>query len=115
MNLLLQRAAVKIDGLEKRITALSGNIRDAQATRFNYIILTGLVAVTITMMCALGWIAIQSQDVNETNKWFYNEYKNSRQLSTRYHLPSKSVLSLSQRVSKNTVVTAWPFWIYLYY
>ncbi|KPX18407.1 hypothetical protein [Pseudomonas syringae] len=76
----LHRAAMKIDDLEKRITHLSGNIRDAHAARFNYIVLAGFVVVTIVMMCAMGWIAITSQDVNETNKWFYNEYKNQRAL-----------------------------------
>lgn len=71
----LNRAAAKIEALEQRITNLSGNIRDTQATRFNYIVLGGFVAVTIAMVCIMGWIAITAQDVNETNKWFYNEYK----------------------------------------
>lgn len=34
----LQRAAIKIDDLEKRVSALSGNFRDTQASRFNYIV-----------------------------------------------------------------------------
>jgi hypothetical protein len=74
----LNRAAVKIDNLEKRITDLSGNIRDTQATRFNYIVLAGFVVSTLAMVGAMGWIAVKSQDVNETNKWFYNEYKAQR-------------------------------------
>ncbi|RMV62646.1 hypothetical protein ALP06_01686, partial [Pseudomonas coronafaciens pv. atropurpurea] len=74
----LQRAALKIEGLEKRVTTLSGNVRDTHATRFNYIVLAGFVAVTISVVCAMGWVAIKAQDVNETNKWFYNEYKKQR-------------------------------------
>ncbi|MDG6381266.1 hypothetical protein QCD83_20620 [Pseudomonas savastanoi pv. phaseolicola] len=71
----LQRASIKIDDLEKRVSALSGNFRDTQATRFNYIILGGFVAVSIAVVCAMGWVAIKAQDVNETNQWFYHEYK----------------------------------------
>ncbi|MGP5367280.1 hypothetical protein ACTXN4_07375 [Pseudomonas helleri] len=74
----LNRAAVKIESLEKRITNLSGNVRDTQATRMNYIILSGFVMVTVAMICAMGWIAVKSQDVDDTNKWFYNEYKAQR-------------------------------------
>jgi hypothetical protein len=74
----LNRAAVKIDNLEKRITDLSGNVHDTQATRFNYIVLVGFVVSTLAMVGAMGWIAVKSQDVNETNKWFYNEYKAQR-------------------------------------
>lgn len=74
----LNRASVKIEALEKRITDLSGHIRDTQATRFNYIVLAGFVAVTISMIGAMGWVAIKAQDVNETNKWFYKEYKAQR-------------------------------------
>ncbi|WP_116799588.1 hypothetical protein [Pseudomonas syringae] len=71
----LQRAAIKIDDLEKRVSALSGNFRDTQASRFNYIVLSGFVAVSIAVVCAMGWVAIKAQDVNETNRWFYHEYK----------------------------------------
>lgn len=76
----LNRATLKIENLEKRITDMSGNVRDTQATRFNYIVLAGFVAVATVMVVAMGWIAIKAQDVNETNKWFYNEYKTQRAL-----------------------------------
>lgn len=71
----LNRAAAKVDGLEQRIKNLSGSIRDTQATRFNYVLLAGFVAISIIMVGAMAWIAITTQDVNETNKWFYQEYK----------------------------------------
>jgi hypothetical protein len=74
----LNRAADRVDNLESRLKALSGNVRDTQATKFNYLILSGFIAVTVVMMAAMGWIAVKSQDVNETNKWFYNEYKSQR-------------------------------------
>lgn len=76
----LNRATLKIENLEKRITDMSGNVRDTQATRFNYIVLAGFVAVATIMVVAMSWIAIKAQDVNETNKWFYNEYKTQRAL-----------------------------------
>jgi hypothetical protein len=71
----LNRAAVKIDQLETRLTALSGNIRDTQATRFNYLMLAGFVVLAAIMLSGMTWLAFKSQDVNETNKWFYEEYK----------------------------------------
>lgn len=74
----LNRAADRVDSLESRLKALSGNVRDTQATKFNYLILAGFMAVTVAMIAAMGWIAVKSQDVNETNKWFYNEYKSQR-------------------------------------
>lgn len=74
----LNRASIKIEELEKRILDLSGNIRDTQATRFNYIVLAGFVASALAMVCSMGWIAVKAQDVNETNKWFYNEYQAQR-------------------------------------
>lgn len=74
----LNRAAAKIESFEQRINNLSGSIRDAQATRFNYMVLGGFIAVTVAMVCTMGWVAITAQDVNETNKWFYNEYKSQQ-------------------------------------
>ncbi|KPW85225.1 hypothetical protein ALO75_200136 [Pseudomonas syringae pv. coryli] len=32
------------------------------------------------MVGGMTWIAIESQDVSETNKWFYQEYKAQRAL-----------------------------------
>lgn len=74
----LGRATVKIENLETRILAASGNLRDKQATRFNYIILAGFVVAAVSMVAAMGWITIKAQDVNDTNKWFYSEYKAQR-------------------------------------
>lgn len=74
----LNRATVKIENLETRIAAASGNIRDTQATRFNYFMLAGFVTAAVVMMAAMGWITVKTQDVNETNKWFYSEYKEQR-------------------------------------
>jgi hypothetical protein len=71
----LNRATVKIEQLETRLTALSGNIRDTQATRFNYLMLAGFVVLAAIMLSGMTWLAFKSQDVNETNKWFYEEYK----------------------------------------
>lgn len=74
----LNRASAKVDDLQKRVETLSGNTRDVHATRFNYILLIGFV---ITLLLALGtvsWLAIVSQENNETNKWFYSEYKAQR-------------------------------------
>jgi hypothetical protein len=30
------------------------------------------------MIGSLAWLSIKAQDVNETNKWSYNEYKAQR-------------------------------------
>ncbi|RMP93522.1 hypothetical protein ALQ14_200036 [Pseudomonas savastanoi pv. glycinea] len=37
--------------------------------------LAGLVMLAAIMLGGMTWLAIESQDVNETNKWFYEEYK----------------------------------------
>lgn len=71
----LNRATIKVDQLETRLTALSVNIRDTQATRFNYMMLGGLLLLAAIMLGGMTWLAIKSQDVNETNKWFYQEFK----------------------------------------
>lgn len=76
----LNRATVKIEQLEARIISLSGNVRDTQATRFNYIMLAGFVLLAAIMLSGMTWIAFTSQDVNETNKWFYEEYKAQNKL-----------------------------------
>lgn len=71
----LQRASSKVEALEQRIVSMSGNVRDAQATRLNYLLLAGFVTLAVVMVSAMGWLAYKAQDVNETNKWFYEEYK----------------------------------------
>lgn len=79
----LNRATIKVDQLETRLTALSGNVRDTQATRFNYMMLGGLLLLAAIMLGGMTWLAIKSQDVNETNKWFYQEYKSQNTLLDR--------------------------------
>lgn len=74
----LLRASTKITAIEKQVASLSGATRDVHATRFNQIILVGFVAMTLLMIGFLGVTALKSQDVNETNKWFYDEYKAQR-------------------------------------
>jgi len=79
----LNRATAKIDQLESRLTNLSGSVRDTHATRFNYIMLAGFISLAAIMIGGMTWLAIESQDVNETNKWFYNEYKSQANLLNR--------------------------------
>lgn len=79
----LSRATEKIASLENKVTSVSGSIRDTQATRFNYIILSAFVIVAVMMIGSLSWLAIKTQDVNETNKWFYDEYKAQRKVIDR--------------------------------
>ncbi|WP_225776356.1 hypothetical protein [Pseudomonas sp. Marseille-Q5115] len=74
----MTKAAIQIEQLESRVKALSGSVRDTQATRFNYILLAGFVAVALTMIGAMGWLAIKAQDASETNKWFFDEYQAQR-------------------------------------
>lgn len=74
----LLRASSKLENLEILITKASGNLRDTHATRFNYIILASFMVLVVIMICSLAWLSIKAQDVNETNKWFYNEYKAQR-------------------------------------
>lgn len=74
----LQRASLKLDNLESLIAKASGSLRDTHATRFNYIILASFMVLVVMMVGSLAWLSIKAQDVNETNKWFYNEYKAQR-------------------------------------
>lgn len=78
---LIQATTTKAgEQLENRVSALSGNLRDTQATRFNHMMLAGLIVMAAIMVGGMTWIAIESQDVSETNKWFYQEYKAQRAL-----------------------------------
>lgn len=70
----LQRAATQFNDLEGRIKALSGNVRDAHATRMNYIILISFALAMIVTIGFTSWIAVLSQQTNEANRWFYDEY-----------------------------------------
>jgi hypothetical protein len=79
----LNRATIKVEQLETRLAALSGNIRDTQATRFNYMMLVGFLLLAAIMLGGMTWLALKSQDVNETNKWFYQEYKTQNNLLER--------------------------------
>jgi len=79
----VNRATAKIEQLESRVSSLSGNFRDTQATRFNHMMVAGFVVLAATMLGGMTWLAVKSQDVNETNKWFYQEYKDQRALMER--------------------------------
>ncbi|WP_411566790.1 hypothetical protein ACLIN3_27595 (plasmid) [Pseudomonas orientalis] len=74
----LQRASTRIGELEKKVTSMSASTRDVHATRLNQILLVGFVALSLVTIGVLGWAALKTQDVNETNKWFYQEYKDQR-------------------------------------
>jgi len=74
----LNRASTNIDDLQKRVEKLSGNMRDVHATRINYILLIGFVITLLAAMGAVSWLAMVSQENNDTNKWFYAEYKVQR-------------------------------------
>lgn len=76
----LNRASVKVESLESRVAALSGSVRDTHALRFNYVVLAGFVLTSIIMIAAMGWIAVKAQSAEETNKWFYAEYKEQREI-----------------------------------
>lgn len=74
----LARASAKIDALETRVKSLSGNLRDTHATRTNFVLLVGFVVSLIVMLGGLAWIGVVAQSNNDTNKWFYDEYKSQR-------------------------------------
>lgn len=74
----LGKAALNVDSLEGRLTAVAGKIRQTHATRFNFIALGGLVVALLLMLGAMARVAILAQESSDTNKWFYNEYKSQR-------------------------------------
>jgi len=74
----LSKASAKVDELEKRLKALSGGVRDKHAVRMNYIMLSGFVVSMILTLLGLTWLSIISKQNDDTNKWFYNEYKEQR-------------------------------------
>jgi len=74
----LTRAAMRVETLEKQVTSISSLSRDPQAARLNQIVLAGFVIIAAMTTGILGWTALKAQDVNETNKWFYDEYKFQR-------------------------------------
>lgn len=74
----LNRAAMRIETIEKQVTAMSRTTRDPHAARLNQIVLAGFVIMVLMTTGVLGWTALKAQDVNETNKWFYDEYKTQR-------------------------------------
>ncbi|MBJ2293288.1 hypothetical protein JFT44_25545 [Pseudomonas sp. MF5691] len=76
----LHKASIKVEELEKRIKGLSGSIRDAHATRMNYIMLVGFVFAMVLTLCGMTWLTIISKQNDETNKWFYDEYKAQRDI-----------------------------------
>ncbi|WP_421556712.1 hypothetical protein [Pseudomonas kitaguniensis] len=74
----LKKASEQVQDMEKRLSKLSGSVRDTHATRFNYILLASFSVVVCFMTATMIWLAVSTQDANETNKWFYNEYKTQR-------------------------------------
>ena len=74
----LQKASTKIEGLEQKLKGLSVNVRDVHATRINYIVLIGFVVAMVLALLGMTWLTVISKQNDETNKWFYNEYKTQR-------------------------------------
>lgn len=74
----LTRAASNVESLEGRLTSVTAKIRDTHATRFNFIVLCGLVVSLLIMLGAMARVAILAQESSDTNKWFYSEYKSQR-------------------------------------
>lgn len=74
----LNRAAMRVEKLEKQVASISSTSRDPQAARFNQMVLAGFILMVVMTIGVLGWTALKAQDVNETNKWFYDEYKFQR-------------------------------------
>jgi hypothetical protein len=74
----LTKAASNVDDLGERLKAVGGKVRETHATRFNFIVLGGVIAGLLIMMGAMAWLAILTQENSDTNKWFYNEYKSQR-------------------------------------
>lgn len=74
----LTRAASNVDSLEGRLTSVAGKIRETHATRFNFIVLGGLVVALLIMLGAMARVSILAQESSDTNKWFYSEYKSQR-------------------------------------
>lgn len=71
----LVSAAGKIESLEAKVTAMSGQVRDAHAVRWNYILLASFVTLALAMVVSLGYVAVKAQSAQETNKWFWQEYQ----------------------------------------
>lgn len=71
----LASAACKIESLEAKVTAMSGQVRDAHAVRWNYILLASFVTLALAMVVSLGYVAVKAQSAQETNKWFWQEYQ----------------------------------------
>lgn len=74
----LNRAATKIEALEKKVSSLSGQVRDTHAVRWNYIMLAGFIVVTLMMLAGMTYLAVKAQDAQEINRWFWSEYKAQR-------------------------------------
>ncbi len=83
----LNRAAEKIETLEKKVASMSGQVRDTHATRWNYIFLAGFMTLAIVMSVSMGVVAVKAQNAQETNKWFWQEYQ--KQQSVIETLPAE--------------------------
>ncbi|KFF42197.1 hypothetical protein JH25_27925 [Pseudomonas sp. BRG-100] len=76
----LHKASIKVEELERRVKGISANVRDTHATRMNYIILVGFVFAMMLTLGGVTWLTIISKQNDETNKWFYEEYKAQREI-----------------------------------
>ncbi|WP_440057885.1 hypothetical protein [Pseudomonas fragariae (ex Marin et al. 2024)] len=71
----IQKAQLSLAAFESGLERMSGGMRDKHATRLNYLLATGFAIAVILMLAVVGKLAITAQENNETNKWFYEEYK----------------------------------------
>lgn len=74
----LSKASEQVLEVEKRLQKITGSVRDEHATRFNYILIVAFVVLSSLLTGILVWFVISTKDADETNKWFYNEYKTQR-------------------------------------
>ncbi len=74
----LNKASAKVAELERRLESLSGVVRDKHTLRMNYILISGFVFSMLLSLCGVTWLAVISKQNDDTNKWFYNEYKEQR-------------------------------------
>ncbi|WP_122423056.1 hypothetical protein [Pseudomonas viridiflava] len=71
----IQKAQVSLATFEDGLARLKGGMRDKHSTRLNYLLGGGFAIAVILMIAVVGKLAITAQDHNDTNKWFYEEYK----------------------------------------
>lgn len=71
----IQKAQQGLIDFEKSLARMSGGMRDKHSTRLNYLLGSGFAVAVILMIAIVGKIAITAQEHNDTNRWFYEEYK----------------------------------------